>query len=83
MHSECVYVSWRGMKKEKKEKYCCLVELGFELRVHVCSVYNFFSQANSDDSVLGGPELLCFGAHVGPGHGTHTDNGALRGCNSS
>lgn len=40
-----------------------MAELGFELGVHV---YNFFSQANSDDSVLGGPELLYFSSHVGP-----------------
>lgn len=70
------------METEGREKYCCLTELGFELGGHVCRVYNFFSQANSDDSVLGEPELLCFGAHVGTAK-EHTDNGALRGCNSS
>lgn len=53
------------IKRQKREKYCCLTELGFELSVHVCRVCNFFSQANSDDLVLSGTELLCFNTHVG------------------
>lgn len=67
----CVWV--RG-EREKRE--ILLPDRAGIWAMLVCRVYNFFSRANRDDSVLRGRSCQ-------PGHGMSADNSALSGYNSS
>lgn len=72
--SVCVYVSWRRMR-EKREILLSDWAGTWVWCICVQGLW-FLSQANSNDSVLAGPELPW--DSLGAGHGTCSDNDALR-----